>query len=308
MRKSRRIRYPWPVKYFPSHTAFDQLIDYSARGKTNPVLQTPNAKYDHVAELCYLVSHDSAGYPSMKPDSEDSMVWRIVDGYRLKTQWDSDLQAAEMLYAIATQATYEVLNLYMRNRKLFDQIAPRKKVLPCLLSIHPKTARVVRKMRRDARLGEQTDDARRIGSKTWFVSDTPANVYARAILNSIRCNGNLSPVWAQQSYRGDFDAEGKIRHIVRPFPKYVAGLEKLPVPIAPDNVLQYWRKGKEIILEDMPDFHLRPEWRKYREARNYREGAKKGAIQHAIFKDILTALKTIAGANKKRAAQKSQVC
>lgn len=75
--------------------------------------------------------------------------------------------------------------------------------------------------------------------------------------------------------------------------------------MAPDNVLQYWRKGKEIILEDMPDFHLRPEWQKYQKGRNYREGAKKGAIQHAIFKDILIALKTIAGANKKRAGKKS---
>jgi hypothetical protein len=34
---------------------------------------------------------------------------------------------------------------------------------------------------------------------------------------------------------------------------------------------------------------------------------RQGAIQHAIFKDILSALKTIAGANKKQATQKSQV-
>jgi hypothetical protein len=194
---------------------------------------------------------------------------------------------------------------YLRNRQLFDQITPRKKVLPCLLSIHPKTAGIVSKMRRDARLGEQTDDARRVGSKTWFVSDTPANIYARAIINSIRSNSDLSPVAAQQSCWGDFDREGKVRTIVRPFPKFVDGLEKIPIPMAPDNVLQYWRKGKEIILEDMPDFHLRPEWQKYQKGRNYREGAKKGAIQHAIFKDILIALKTIAGANKKRAGKKS---
>ena len=306
-RKSPPIRSPWPVKYFPSHTAFDQLLDYSARGKSNPVLQTQYSKYDHVAELFHLVSHDNGDYLASKPESECHIVWQIVDGCRLRAQWDSDLQAAELLYAIATQATYEVLDLYLRNRKLFDQIAPRKKVLPCLLFIHPKTAGIVKKMRQDARLGEETDDARRVGSKTWFVSDTPANVYARAMLNSIRCNLNLAPVEIQESYRGHFDKEGKIRQIVRPFPKFFDGLKKLPVPMTPDNVLQYWRKGKEIILEDMPKFHLRPEWRKYREARNYREGAKKGAIQHAIFKDILTALKTIAGANKKRAGKKSQV-
>jgi len=47
----------------------------------------------------------------------------------------------------------------------------------------------------------------------------------------------------------------------------------------------------------MPDFYLRPEWNSYHEKRNYKDGGKKGAIQHAIFKDILAALKTIAGAN-----------
>ncbi|MGA2030481.1 MAG: hypothetical protein ABSG87_10470 [Verrucomicrobiota bacterium] len=233
------------------------------------------------------------------------MIWRELEGLNIMANRKSDLRAAETVYAIAIHSAYIVLGIYLRNRQLFDQIAPRKKVLPCLLSIHPGTAGIVSKMRRDARLGEQTDDARRVGSKTWFVSDTPANIYARAIINSIRSNSDLSPVAAQQSCWGDFDREGKVRTIVRPFPKFVDGLEKIPIPMAPDNVLQYWRKGKEIILEDMPDFHLRPEWQKYQKGRNYREGAKKGAIQHAIFKDILIALKTIAGANKKRAGKKS---
>jgi hypothetical protein len=276
------------------------LIDFSARGKSNPVLQR-NTRCDHITELSNLVSHDFGDYLASGLESEASMVWRTLEGLNTTANCNSDLQAAETLYAIAIHAAYIVLGIYMRNRRLFDQIAPRKKVLPCLLSIHPKTAGIVSKMRQDARLGEQTDDARRVGSKTWFVSDTPANIYARAIINSIRSNSDLSSVAAQQSYWGDFDREGKVRTIVRPFPQFIDGLEKIPIPMAPDNVMQYWRKGKEIILEDMPDFHLRPEWQKYREGRYYREGAKKGAIQHAIFKDILIALKTIAGANKKRA-------
>ena len=50
------------------------------------------------------------------------------------------------------------------------------------------------------------------------------------------------------------------------------------------------------MLEEMPDFHERPEWKNYR-GRRYAYGAKRGSIQHAIFKDILAALKTIAGGN-----------
>ncbi len=53
-----------------------------------------------------------------------------------------------------------------------------------------------------------------------------------------------------------------------------------------------------MILEEMPNFHLRPEWQTYRR-RSYRNGAKRGTIQHAIFKDILVALRTIAGVNRR---------
>ena len=55
-----------------------------------------------------------------------------------------------------------------------------------------------------------------------------------------------------------------------------------------------------MILEEMPDFHLRPEWADYRDKRVYQDGAKKGAVQNAIFKDILAALRTIAGSYNRR--------
>ncbi len=55
--------------------------------------------------------------------------------------------------------------------------------------------------------------------------------------------------------------------------------------------------GKEIIAEELPDFHLRPEWKTYR-SRLYTDGAKAGVVQHAITKDILLAFKAIAGGNK----------
>ena len=66
--------------------------------------------------------------------------------------------------------------------------------------------------------------------------------------------------------------------------------------------MHYWRKGKELILDEMPDFHERPEWESYRR-RKYPGGAKPGTVQHAIFKDILAALRTIAGCNKRQAAK-----
>jgi len=87
------------------------------------------------------------------------------------------------------------------------------------------------------------------------------------------------------------------RDAYRILPKWTKGLEKLRERFRQDSVLGYWRKGKEIMLEEMPDFHLRAEWKTYH-SRTYKDGAKDGVIQHAIFKDILHGLKTIAGANK----------
>jgi hypothetical protein len=214
------------------------------------------------------------------------------------------LEAANTIFAIAIQASYDVLNLYLRERNLFDRIAPRHKLLPLLASIHPETSKITAQMLADARLGTKTDDAYRIGSKTWFVSDTPASIYARAIITSVRMNRNLEPISQQQASWAEFDRKNKVETLVLPFPKYVAGLDRIPVPITLASVMQYWRKGKEMILEEMPEFHLRPEWQKYRDRRYYKDGAKKGAIQHAIFKDILTALKTIAGSNHRRSAAK----
>ena len=88
-----------------------------------------------------------------------------------------------------------------------------------------------------------------------------------------------------------------------PFPDHLDGINLLPVPITPQSVIDYWHKGKEIVRKEMPNFHLRPEWKSYRDNRTYQAGAKTGATQHAIFKDILAALKTIAGGNKRSPAQ-----
>jgi hypothetical protein len=159
-------------------------------------------------------------------------------------------------------------------------------------------------MHADSRLGTQTPESRYIGSRAWFTSDAPANVYARAIITGIKLNQNLDPIETQQATWKQFDRENDCRTYVLPFPRYTSGIELIPVPISPDSVPQYWRKGKEMILEEIPDFIDRSEWTHYHR-RSYKNGASPGAIQHAIFKDILVALRTIAGANRGGARQRS---
>jgi hypothetical protein len=290
---------------WPSHHKFSELIDFSVRGKSHPVLKTCWASDDHTAQICIMVLDDTEQFLLKATNREGSKVNKIIQHLEDRVSRGKDLNAAKTLYAIATQTAFDVLGLYLNHRELFDQIAPRRRILPSLISIHPGTANVVERMRRDSRLGARTRYARQVGSKAFFVSDTPANIYARAIIHSIEMNRRLESIESQQDSWKEFDDKHGVRTIVLPFPKYVDGLDRFPMPITPESVLAYWRKGKEIILEEMPDFHLRPEWDDYRNKRAYQTGRKKGAIQHAIFKDILTALKTITGSNQRRPASKT---
>jgi hypothetical protein len=274
------------------------MIDFSVHPNAPSPFKASRVN-DHVAELCMLMHRDVDAllwYEKVAP-TEGVTVRKIVDRLSDRIRTKMDLLAAETLWSIATYAAFEVLTLYLRSRQLFDKLSSRRVLLPSLMSIHPNTAKVMARMLKDARLGRLAFESRQIGSKAWFTSNTPANVYARAIITSVELNQDLKSLQTQQKDWEAFDRQYHVTTRVLPFPKYIDGIDAIPVPISPECVPNYWRKGKEIMLEEMPDFHERPEWKNYRE-RRYVHGAKRGAIRHAIFKDILIALRTIAGANK----------
>lgn len=279
------------------HAPFSDLIPCCVRGHEHAAFNN-TCTDDHIAELCLLQLDDTEDFFYLNHSPAEGVAFgESLDRLVEKIHDEKDLAAAELLYAVATHAAYEVLRLYLRNRDLFDQIAPRRKLLPTLASIHPNTAKVVTEMEKDGNLGRSTRDAGLIKSKAWFTNDAPANVYARTIIMSIQTNRNLKSIRVQRESWFPSDLENGVRTRILPFPKYITGIELLPVPLTPACVLDYWRKGKEIILEEMPEFHLRPEWKDYH-GRNYKNGPKIGAVKHAIFKDILVALTTIAGRKK----------
>jgi hypothetical protein len=292
-----------PIGFWPSHTPISDLIGFCTRGNSHPVLQCGHAG-DHIAETIELYLDDTDSYLwNQKAVPEGSNAFRIFERLNARIHESNDVRAAEILYAIATLASREVLGLYLRHPDLFKQIAPRRNFLPSLFSIHPNTAKITAQMLRESQLGAQTPHARHTGSRAYFVSDSPANIYARAIIKCVEFNRELEPVSCQQYGWRKFDRKEHMQTIVLPFPDYVEGLDSLPVPITPESVPAYWRKGKEIILEEMPDFHELPEWENYYR-RRYKTGAKDGAVRNAIFKDILVALKTIAGTNNRRTGSK----
>jgi hypothetical protein len=279
----------------PSHYPLSDLVQFCVRGTGAPYFE--NVCYpDHVAELCMLL-HDDIDDFLWRNDTKKHPVAAIreaLDGLSGKVARDNDLEAAATLFAVATQAAFEVMGLYLRHRQLFDQIAPSRKLLPMLASIHPQTEAVMRQMLADSHLGSGTDDGNRVGSKPWFASDTPANVYARAIIASIEMNRGLDEMTKQLEMWASFDLKHGTRTRVLPFPDFVKDLHRIPVPLSPECVMDYWNMGKQIIYEDLPEFIDLPEWESYHR-RHYAGGAKPGVIRSAIYRDILTALRTMAG-------------
>jgi len=230
------------------------------------------------------------------------------------------------LFHNAIQATRNLLELYKGNLPLFRKVAGDLMLLPCFRSRHPDNVRFNQAYLENSRLSLRSmasgcqPKGPHMARQSWPVR------YAYAIIFTIDLNLDTYetrlPDWAkiygygirhpipmsryeEATRKLGWDEEKKRLEL----PSYVGSYEILPAwtrslkklrrPFNKKHVLDYWHAGKEMILEEMPGFHLRPEWDDYRNRRAYQTGRKKGAIQHAIFKDILTALKTIAGYNHK---------
>jgi len=237
-------------------------------------------------------------------------------------------RAAWRKFKDASDATFHLLELYKQDAALFQTIARQLSFLPCLMSHHPNTAEFNQSVFLNSQLGKDSicggRDAMHLARQSWPVR------YSYAIIETIDVNldtfGDELPRWAEAYGYGvkwpmdPVQVEGEIaamnvtndrknqlretfKGAVQVLPKWTESLTKIHQPFMPSNVLDYWRTGKEMILEELPDFHLRPEWKKYRDGRKYANGAKKGAVQHAIFKDILVALKTMATGNNSNATQ-----
>jgi len=249
--------------------------------------------------------------------------------------WDKNpakMRDAWRLFHVAIEATSNLLDLYKYNPRLFQKIARKLSFLPCLMSWHPDAERFNRQLLEFAQLGQQSmygelqRNARHIIRQSWPVR------YAYAIITTIDLTldtyGEDLPVWAEIYGYGikhpiplseydmaikklGWDEEKKRLELpkyegrYRVLPVWTRELEKLRRPFNADHVLDYWRTGKEMLLEEMPEFHLRPEWESYHR-RHYKTGSKTGAVQHAIFRDILAALQTIGSAKPRRSPGKTR--
>ncbi len=231
-----------------------------------------------------------------------------------------DEQKAWKIFGTALNATMELLEYQQKHTESFRKIARQMTFLPGLLSWHPDCERFNRTLLESTELGAAGlhSDFRRHPHHLKHQS-SPSR-YAYAIVSTIDINldtygyklaamaeiygfGIPRPYTPQEIERGlaimkcSEEQKTKIREEYRDayefLPVWSEPLLKIERRFCKDTVLDYWRIGKAILLEEMPDFHQRVEWQSYQN-RQYANGPTPGAIQHAIFRDILDALRSIA--------------
>jgi hypothetical protein len=233
---------------------------------------------------------------------------------------------AWQLFRKALEATDNLLELYSTNLPLFQKIAGQLSFLPSLISWHPDNERFNRELRRASQLGQIRMEGGSQPIPQHLAHQSPPMRYAYAIIQTIDLTLDTYeerlPVWIEiygygvkhpipmsvyEEVAKKMGMDEETKRLELPayvgsyeiLPAWTKTLQKLRRPFNSEHVLGYWRAGKAMILEEMPDFHMRPEWDSYRSKRKYQNGAKIGAVQHAIFKDILSALRTVAGSNRR---------
>jgi hypothetical protein len=242
----------------------------------------------------------------------------------------SEERKAWRLYCDALEATRDLFELYKSDVSLFRKLSAQMMLLPCFLSRHPDNERFSRHFLSDSFLARKSMESgcqpkpQHLARQSWPIR------YAYAIIETIDLTldtyEDRLPVWAEIYGHGikhpipisvyeeaarKMGMSEEMKRLELPsyagsykiLPAWTKTLEKLRRPFNPAHVLDYWHTGKAMMQEELPDFHLRPEWENYRR-RRYKTGSKPGTVQHAIFKDILAALRTIAGSNHRRNGEK----
>jgi hypothetical protein len=300
-------------------------------------------KHPKIASLVYEFEEELASGGCLCGPVPDYLAWMdkvlFVDLCTCSDNYnDSGLSEEERtawrIFHYSIEATSRLIELYKQDKAVFRKVARGLSFLPCLMSWHPDAAGFNRRFLKLSDSGEESlcgdlrHNATHLARQSWPVRYAYAIVFT--INLTIDCHRDKLPLWAEiygYGVRHEIDPaeieeslakmncseekKNELRYewkgACRMLPKWTKELTKIQQPITPRNVLSYWRIGKEMILEEMPDFHLRPEWKKYRDGRKYANGAKKGAVQHAIFKDILVALKTMAAMKKRHSTRPATV-
>ena len=168
-------------------------------------------------------------------------------------------------------------------------------IWPMLISVSLDWEKAVKKRVQDLKLGgdvvQYFPSFRKARGND---GDYPARVWAKTAVETLQ----------ESKVRGMFifSRLAEIKELIRTkrwipadTPDWATRVGELPV-FSRESVPEWAKAVREMIRQQMPDFHLRPEWSNQRASAKERGLNQKGEIQNAILDDICEALRTLAPA------------
>jgi hypothetical protein len=212
--------------------------------------------------------------------------------------------AASFLVQIATHLSFRIAALEKQQPKLMREIARKQNVWPVFTDTH--TGWEKETLGRFAELG-LGQGIRHIDIPFRKAGGCDANYSARLWAKAAMHCINQTRLWQRElTFRKNAVAERlENGHWKRGSePAWVSGAKGLPdySKQARPNWEDVIRK---MIREELPDFHLRPDWKNQRNSCEARDRDSKGEIQNAILDDIISALKTITPEEINQSAENS---
>jgi hypothetical protein len=206
--------------------------------------------------------------------------------------------AASFLVQLATHLSFRIDALEKQQPKVMREIARKQNVWPVLANTQPGWEKGVQTRLTELELGKAIQHIDLPFRKAGGCDENyPARRWAKAAVHCVNQTRIYQRELASRKDSGDKNlGQGTWKRGVEP--AWVSETKDLP-DYSNQSRPKWADVIRKMIREELPEFHLRIEWKKAR-SRN-----TKGEIQNAILDDIIAALKTITPGEINQSAENS---
>jgi hypothetical protein len=203
-----------------------------------------------------------------------------------------DKRAAEFLLNVAAEAALLVGCLAERQPQMMQDIARKQVAWPIFATTQLGWEKDAVARLTQLGLGlDKTEVDTRFRKALGQDQNYPGRLWAKNAVRCVNTTRCLQRALSRKTITGADLWQGPWRRGKEP--AWAAKTGELP-DFSKASVRQWTEVVREMIREQIPDFHLRPEWQSQWNSCKQRERGTKGAIQNTILDDIVDALRTVA--------------
>lgn len=201
------------------------------------------------------------------------------------------------LVEFVMNACWRLTSLATKQPQMMAEIARKLPTWPVIVSVLPNWEEEARRQVGQLSLGADVKHIVIPFRKAGGPDDNyPSRRWAKQGVYTVNTTRHLQRWLVAKQEKADKDLwDGCWRRADEP--SWVAKAKELP-DFSVATVPEWTKVIREMIREEMPDFHLRPEWENQRrsctkQANDRNSSMTKGEIQNAVLDDIISALKTV---------------